>query len=266
MLGAPIDAVVVKGRSNFVCTLKWEKEQGEQRRFALYDQEDEQVQQIRHWLRETETGDVDDLPFMVSADLRPRVVSFADDCLHSDCRHALDACWVNFMRDRAATAQVLITNHHLLLNALELGVAGERILPPAAIYIIDEAHSLEQTATAVYETNVTDYTVEQLLARAVYREHVDDDELDGLRLQNTLAFQEASNLSRDNAYRIDAELEQMRRLGNALKDLAHRLKQRSPYGRRPGHARGRDAELGRRIRPAGTKTRRGAPMNWGSRR
>ena len=230
VLGTPIDAVVVKGRSNFVCTLKWEKEQVEQRTIALYDREDDQVRHITGWLRETETGDVDDLPFVVGAELRPRIVSFPDDCLHSDCRHAEDACWVNFMRDRAATAQVLITNHHLLLNALELGAAGERILPPAAVYIIDEAHGLEQTATAVYETSVTDYTVEQLLTRAVYRDHVDEDELDGLRLQNTLAFQEASNLSRDNAYRIDAELEQMRRLGNALKELAHRLKQRSPYG------------------------------------
>ncbi len=68
------------------------------------------------------------------------------------------------MRDRAAEAQILITNHHLLLNALELGFAGERILPPASVYVIDEAHQLEQTATAVYETTVTDYTVEQLLA------------------------------------------------------------------------------------------------------
>ena len=237
VLGASIDAVVVKGRSNFVCTLKWEKEQGEQQRIALYDREDDQVRQITHWLRETDTGDIDDLPFVVGADLRPRIVSFPDDCLHSDCRHAEDGCWVNFMRDRAATAQVLITNHHLLLNALELGAAGERILPPAAIYIIDEAHGLEQTATAVYETSVTDYTVEQVLARTVYRDHVDEDELDGLRLQNTLAFQEASNLSRDNAFRLETELEQMRRLGNALKDLAHRLKQRNPYGA------GREADL-----------------------
>ena len=230
VLGVPIDAVVVKGRSNFICTHKWEKEQAEQTYIALYDHADPQMRQITAWLDETDTGDVDDLPFVVGPEIRPRIVSFPDDCLHSDCRHTQDNCWVNLMRDRAAGAQVLITNHHLLLNALELGAAGERILPPAAVYIIDEAHGLEQTATAVYETNVTDYTVEQLLARTVYRDHVEEDELDGLRLQNTLAFQEAANLSRDNAYRIDAELEQMRRLSHAIKDLAQRLKQRSPYG------------------------------------
>ena len=120
---------------------------------------------MRSWLDETETGDVDELPFVLNSDLRPRIVSFPDDCLHSDCRFDDDDCWVNMIRDAAAEAQVLITNHHLLLNALELGFAGERILPPASVYIVDEAHHLEQIATAVYETVVTDYTVEQLLAR-----------------------------------------------------------------------------------------------------
>lgn len=229
VLNQDISAVVVKGRSNYVCTHKWEREVVEQQRIALYDRLDDQLPQIASWLEETDTGDVDDLPFSVNSDLRPRIVSFPDDCLHRDCRFYMDQCWVNFMRDEAASAQVIITNHHLLLNALELGYAGERILPPASVYIIDEAHQLEQTATAVYETVVTDYTVEQLLARTVFREHVDEDELDRLRLQNTLAFQEASNLSRDNAYRIDDELEEMRKLGNGLRELAQWLKSRSPY-------------------------------------
>ena len=74
--------------------------------------EDEQAAYIRDWLDTTETGDVDDLPFMLSNDLRPRIVSFPDDCLHSDCRFSESACWINRMRDAAANAQVLITNHH----------------------------------------------------------------------------------------------------------------------------------------------------------
>ena len=91
VMDQPISAVVVKGRSNYVCTLKWEKELVEQRSFALYDREDEQVTYMREWLDETETGDVDDLPFVLSSDLRPRVVSFPDDCLHRDCRFYHDA-------------------------------------------------------------------------------------------------------------------------------------------------------------------------------
>jgi ATP-dependent DNA helicase DinG len=229
LLGKPIPTVVVKGRSNYVCNLKWEREVAEQRYISLYDREDEQVAHMRRWLDETATGDVDELPFVLGSDLRPRVVSFPDDCLHADCPYAEDNCWVNRMRDEAAQAQILITNHHLLLNALELGHAGERILPPASIYVVDEAHHLEQIATSVYETVVTDYTVEQLLQRTAIKENAEEEELDELRYLSARAFQEASNLSRENAYRIEGELESMKALGSRLARLAQRMKQANPF-------------------------------------
>jgi ATP-dependent DNA helicase DinG len=233
VMGLPISAVVVKGRSNFVCNLKWDKELVEQQRMSLFDREHDQIKFMRTWLTSTDTADVDDLPFVLDSDLRPRLVSFPDDCLHSDCHYYHDACWVNHMRDKAAEAQILITNHHLLLNALELGWAGERILPPASIYVIDEAHGLEQTATSVYETTVTDYTVEQLLSRKLYGEHLGDDVLDELKMQNILAFQEIAHLSRENAFRIESELEELKKLGHALSKQAERMKQASPFKKKP---------------------------------
>lgn len=236
VLGQPISAVIVKGRSNFICNLKWEKELVEQQRISLFDREHDQIKFMRTWLDETESGDVDELPFLLDSDLRPRIVSYPDDCIHQECRFYFDHCWVNHMRDRAAEAQVLITNHHLLLNALELGFAGERILPPAAIYIIDEAHGLEQTATAVYETTVTDYTVEQLLSRTIYKQYLGDDRLDEVRMLNTLAFQELAHLSRENAFRVETDLEEMKKLGRVLADLAQRMKQQNPFGDKNGAA------------------------------
>ncbi len=225
----PISAVVVKGRSNFVCTYKWEQEASVQERLAFYDRENEQVAYLKRWLTETETGDVDELPFMLTSDLRPRTVSFTDDCLQRDCRFYDDECWVNRMRDEAAQAQIIVTNHHLLLNALELGFAGERILPPAEIYIVDEAHQLEETATSVFETTVTDFTVEQLLSRNLLGEYMDEDELDELRFQNTLAFQSVSNLSRDNSFRIEQDLEELASLGRRLEEVGKRLRLLDPF-------------------------------------
>jgi ATP-dependent DNA helicase DinG len=229
VLNRPISAVIVKGRSNFICTLKWEKESREQRYISLYDRADEQFQFLQRWLDETESGDIDELPFVLNNDLRMRVVSFPDDCLHNDCRHYDDNCWVNRMRDEAAQAQVIITNHHLLLNALELGYAGERILPPASIYVIDEAHHLEQIATAVFERMVTDYTVEQLLSRTIFKEHIGDDEIERLRYLNTLAFQEISQRSRENSFELTGDLEGALSLSAALTELGQRLKRANPY-------------------------------------
>ncbi len=239
VLGREIRAVVVKGRSNYICNDKWDKELAEQKYISLYDREDDQVKFLRGWLAQTETGDVDDLPFVLNSDLRPRLVSFPDDCLHGDCRYYDDNCWVNFMRDAAAEAQVIITNHHLLLNALELGFAGERILPPASLYVIDEAHHLEQIATAVYETVVTDYTVEQLLTRSVIKEHVPEEEVEQLRYLNLLAFQEVSNQNRENAFQLQAELEGMKQLSGALGKLGQQLRQQNPYTKEVEQAAGR---------------------------
>ena len=231
ILQLEIPAVVVKGRSNYVCNLKWEREEPVQRQMAMYDRENEQVAHLSKWLQTTATGDVDDLPFLLAGDLRPQVVSFTDDCLQRDCRHYIDNCWINHMRDAAAEAQVLITNHHLLLNALELGEMGHRILPPAAIYIIDEAHQLEQTATAVFETTVTDYSVEQLLLRAVLKERLEEEEIDDIRFENTLAFQQITHLSRDNSFRIESELESLKKLGRRIEQLGKRLKDENPYAK-----------------------------------
>ncbi len=229
VLSLPIPAVVVKGRSNYVCTLKWEREQLEQQKFLAYDREDEQAAYIREWLGTTESGDVDDLPFMLSSDLRPRIVSYPDDCLHSDCRFAGDDCWINQMRDAAANTQVLITNHHLLLNALMLGREGERMLPPATIYIVDEAHQLEQTATSVFETTVTDFTVPQLLRRNVYREHLETESIDEAEMLNTLAFQETAFLNRDNSFRINDDLERLSDLASNVRKLSSDLQRINPY-------------------------------------
>ena len=229
VLGQPIEAVVVKGRSNYICNYKYEKELREQQTIALYDKEDPQVTYLRTWLDETDSGDVDELPFVLNNDLRPRLVSFPDDCLHQECPYNDDDCWINSMRDAAANAQVVITNHHLMLNALELGFAGERILPPAAIYIIDEAHHLEQIATAVFETTVTDFTVEQLLQRSLFKEMVPDDEVEELRARNFLAFQEVSNRGRENSFKIEGDLAGMSELATALERLSVRLKAANPH-------------------------------------
>lgn len=229
VLDQPIDAIVVKGRNSYVCNLKWEKEAVERNRLALHDREDEQVAYLRQWIDDANTGDVDDLPFLLTNDLRPRIVSFPDDCIGRNCGHFEDNCFVNRMRDKARQAQVIITNHHLLLNALELGEVGRAILPEAAIYIVDEAHQLENTATSVFEVEITDYALEQLLGRTVFKAHLEQERLEELRWHNRLAFSEVENLSDASVFRIDSELEEMQKLARSLKRLQDEMRQAHPY-------------------------------------
>lgn len=232
VLDRPIDAIVVKGRNNYICTHKWEKEAMERSRLALLDREDGQVDFLRKWLEGTDSGDVDDLPSVLKNDLRPRVVSFPDDCIGRSCLHFEDNCFVNQMRDKARRAQVIITNHHLLLNALELGEMGQAILPEAAVYVVDEAHQLENTATSVFETETSDFALEQLFGGAVLKEYLDNKRIDELLLQNRAAFSDVETMSAENVFRIDSDLGELKKLAGELTSLQDEMRQANPF-RRP---------------------------------
>lgn len=229
LLGRPIDAIVVKGRNSYLCNYKWDKVAGIPGRLSLADKEDEQIAYLREWADSSESGDVDDLPFLLTGDLRQRAVSFPDDCIGRHCAHFDDACFVNRMRERARQAQVIITNHHLLLNALELGEAGRVILPEADLYIVDEAHQLEDTATSVFEVETSDYALEQLLGGAVFKKHLEGEAVEALLLHNALAFSEAERLSDENVFRIDVALEELKKLAARLEALREEMRKEHPF-------------------------------------
>ena len=230
VLDRPIDAIVVKGRNSYICTYKWEKEAMERGRLALLDRrEDEQVAFLRKWLDSKNSGDVDDLPFVLKSDLKPRVVSFPDDCIGRSCLHFDDNCYVNQMRDKARRAQVIITNHHLLLNALELGEMGQAILPEAAVYVIDEAHQLENTATSVFEIETSNFALEQLLAGAVFKEFLEDEKIDELVQRNSAAFSEVEMMSAEAVFRIDSDLDELKKLAGDLTALQDEMRKANPF-------------------------------------
>ena len=231
VLDRPIDTIVVKGRNSYICSYKWKKEAVERSRLSLLDKKDEQVAFLRSWLASTDSGDVDDLPFVLKNDLRPRIVSFPDDCIGHSCFHFDDNCFVNQMRDKARQAQVIITNHHLLLNALELGEVGQAILPEAAVYVIDEAHQLENTATSVFAVETTDYALERLLGRVVFKAHMEQERLEELRRHNRLAYAAVEHLSDASVFRIDIDLDALKKLAGSLEQLKEEMREAHPYER-----------------------------------
>ncbi len=238
VLGLDPPTALVKGRQNYLCPWKWEREWVERQLLAQIEGPGSQVLALRDWLAGTESGDVDELPFLLAPDLGPRVVSLPDDCIQQACAYYEEGCFVNRMRDAAAGAQVMVTNHHLLLTALRLGEAGQRLLPPAEVYIIDEAHHLVDTATAVFSVEMTDHAVEALLSRDLYTEHLGQDTVDQLRFQARLVFDDLRAQSRaaggeGGAWRIAEELVQLRQLGQSLRAQAELLREHSPYGREP---------------------------------
>ncbi len=173
LLGRDFTVEVAKGRNNYICHHKWFKYL---RDFADVTEAGEPALPVMNEIAlkladDSFQGDVEFLSQTLPPGIRSEVVSFPDDCLMHRCRHASTECYVNAMRDRASEAQLVITNHYLLLHALLMSrETGEPMFLPAAdVYVIDEAHHLEQVATNVFSLEVTSQGLGALFRRDMFQ-------------------------------------------------------------------------------------------------
>jgi ATP-dependent DNA helicase DinG len=159
-LGRPFTATLMKGRSNYLCLHRFEmvREKESFGSFAsfesfgsLRDQDSERaifLPIIEAWSKQTKTGDraeLRDLP--EDLPLWKTIAAEADTCLGTECPRYGD-CFVTLMRQRAASSDVVIVNHHLLCADAHLrkSAYGE-VIPACPTLVVDEAHQLEEVAT-----------------------------------------------------------------------------------------------------------------------
>ena len=106
------------------------------------------------WATATATGDLNEIPFPAPRPALEKVAA-GDDCLGQHCQCYTD-CWYYRARERWRQADVLVTNHALLLTDLTLPLGllegdGDRPL----LLVCDEAHQLESYAVAARSADVT---------------------------------------------------------------------------------------------------------------
>ncbi len=166
LLGTDVEAVLVKGRGNYLCPRRLEEELGEA---ELFQEADPELDAIRKWAAETSTGSRSDLPFMPTESVWQRVNSDADACSAHRCRNRGD-CFLVRARRQAAAAKLLVVNHHLLFSDLSLRLRGlgfdtTVILPPFTRLIFDEAHSIESSATSFFSRGFSLWSIMKHLGR-----------------------------------------------------------------------------------------------------
>jgi len=232
-LGLDFDTVLIKGRQNYVCLRKYQIELPQQRTFAQVDGiQAYDLDELNDWVRSTETGDLEELPFVLDPDALSHITCPADECLHRECLY-YDRCFVIRVRDQAAKARVVITNHHLLISDLRLRTMGGVSLPSTDLIVCDEAHQIEDIATSIFETTVTDYTVPRLLLRTLVRQHTPTNKLETLAAQNRVFFEGVRASMAHPTAKLEGDWEEGLRLGHSICDLAESLSQLNPYGNDP---------------------------------
>lgn len=148
VLNSPARAVLLKGRSNYLC---WERldtlsaERGPDSMRAIHD-----------WASVTVNGDLGEAPGLAEEGGLWHALSMsADECLGTSCR-SYERCWIHRARREAAEADLVIANHHLFFADLALGADGfGRLLPRADAIIFDEAHQLPALASEFFGENVS---------------------------------------------------------------------------------------------------------------
>jgi ATP-dependent DNA helicase DinG len=152
-LGVKIKTVLIKGRGNFICRRRLQDVLLEAE--SLFDvNENGDLKKITAWIETTKTGSKSDLSFLPAANVWSSICSESDTCLGPRCA-LRESCFVMKIRREAREARILVVNHHLLFADLAAryegaGYEGFVVLPSYRRIIIDEAHTIENSATSFF--------------------------------------------------------------------------------------------------------------------
>jgi ATP-dependent DNA helicase DinG len=174
LMGRRPTYAILKGRANYLCRNKLLGGMPDDDQDGLFDpspttQLGRDVVRLREWVDETETGDRDQLEPGVSDRAWRQVSVSATECLGAQkCPHGSE-CFAELSRERAAQADVVVTNHAMLaIDALE----SFSIIPEHDTVVVDEAHELVDRVTGVATDELTSSMVERAATRS--RRLVDD--------------------------------------------------------------------------------------------
>ncbi len=167
-LGVPFSHAVVKGRANYLCRRRWERFAAEP--LFEFAREARHFDRMREFAETTRTGDIAECPG-VPEDLRAwsEVNARSETCDASSCGQST-RCFLAEVRRKAAGADLVIVNHHLFFADLALRLrrgtaaraardgdarqAGD-VLPAASALVFDEAHGIEEVASAFFGVSVS---------------------------------------------------------------------------------------------------------------
>jgi ATP-dependent DNA helicase DinG len=179
-LGRKPTFAVLKGRHHYLCLAKLDGGTAEEPD-ALFDDGGtkwlgetgrlgKQIERIREWASETDTGDRDELDPGVD-DNAWRLVSMpARECVGAMRCPFGEECFAEASRARAREVDIVVTNHSLL--AFDM-LAGRHIIPSHRLLVIDEAHELADRVSSASQAELTPEGVDRAARRA--RSFVDSD-------------------------------------------------------------------------------------------
>jgi len=199
--GIEATVALAKGRTRYLCTRNAAEAHGDGAQEGMF--EDEQplfdrplapiemdlAQKLsKDFMEGRWNGDLDNAPETISNTLRSRITTPASGCAGRKCAYSAQ-CAVLRSRNTVREAQIVVTNHALLLSALSIGESdnGQPLIAPPSdmLLVLDEGHhigsvAIDQGAASLALDEMAKRTGRlQVLIAASYRA-VDKDKLGNL--------------------------------------------------------------------------------------
>ncbi len=198
-------SVLMKGRGNYI-SLRRYKTALARAANLLRDEEFEQLQQLREWLKTTVDGSLSTLPFRPLGSMWDEVASDSSNCLGRKCdTHA--KCFYYQSRRRTQGAQILVVNHALFFTDLAMRREhGFGVIPDYSAVILDECHTIESVASAHFGMKVTNGQIEYALNK-LYNPHTNKGMFPAMGLDRMVELvQRAHQASDQLAFDLDQSM------------------------------------------------------------
>jgi ATP-dependent DNA helicase DinG len=160
ILGVPFQYTLCLGGNNYLC----KRRLGNAGRLGLFTDSEEirQFHDLFEWEKKTRTGLRLDLPFQPLFSIWEEVGRLTELCLGKKCGFQKE-CYYQQARKKWQDAHLLVVNHHLFFANLS---SNGSVLPITNAVVFDEAHNVEDVATAYFGIEATNtglrYTLDRL--------------------------------------------------------------------------------------------------------
>jgi len=161
-------AVLVKGRSNYLCLRRLERACARAANFFERGRQRAELKRLADWAMDTRDGTLSDVSPTPHPQVWDRVCAEAGNCRGRRCEHER-RCFYQRARRRVHRAHILVVNHALFFSDLAIRAQGSQgVLPAFDRIVFDEAHNLEGVACDQLGIAVSSGQVEYLL-RGLWR-------------------------------------------------------------------------------------------------
>jgi ATP-dependent DNA helicase DinG len=164
----PVRYALLKGWRNYLCLNRLDQAAGSHATLFPGEHE-ERLANLIEWAGKTKDGSLSDLPVQPGEEIWDEVAAEPDLCQRLKCTF-FEKCFLFAARRKAAQADVIVVNHHLLLSDIAVRRITQNwddaaVLPPYTRLILDEGHHLEDAAGAHLGATITRRGLERLFSR-----------------------------------------------------------------------------------------------------